>query len=105
MSDANLTWGGETSSDERTMALAAHLLAFILPVFGPLIIYFIKKDSSRFVAYHAMQATIFQTIAWALGGATCGVALVLLILPIVWAVKSNKGEWTGYPLIDGIGKS
>jgi uncharacterized Tic20 family protein len=103
MSDTNLTWGGETTSEERTMALAAHLLAFILPVAGPGIIWFLKKDTSKFVAYHSLQAAIFQIIAWAIGGATCGVGLLLLILPIVWGIKANKGEWQGYPLIDGVG--
>ncbi len=97
-------WGGETTSEERTFALAAHLLAFVAPIFGPLILYFIKKDSSRFVAYHAIQATLFQVIAWLVGGATCGVGFLLFILSILTAIKANKGEWEGYPLIGGVGR-
>ncbi len=98
------TWGAETTSEERTFALAAHLLTFVAPIFGPLVIYFIKKDSSRFVAYHAIQATLFQVITWALGGATCGVGFLLVVLSIMVALKANKGEWDAYPLIGGVGR-
>ncbi|MCK6506834.1 DUF4870 domain-containing protein [Myxococcota bacterium] len=100
-----LTWGGEVTSEEKTFALAAHLLTFVAPIFGPLIIYFIKKDSSRYVAYHAVQATLFQVITWALGSATCGVGFLLVVLSILAAMKANKGEWENpYPLIGGVGR-
>ena len=105
MDDSALVWGGGTSSEERTLALLAHLSSFLLPVFGPLILWAIKKDSSRFVGYHAMQATVFQVLAYLISGATCGVGLLLLILPVVWGLKAHRGEWEGYPLIDGIGKT
>lgn len=100
-----LTWGGGTTDEERTMALLAHLSTFLIPVIGPLVLWAIKKDSSRFVGYHAIQAAIFQGIAYLIGTATCGVGLLLLILPIVWALKAHRGEWVGYPLIEGIGKT
>lgn len=100
-----LQWGGETTSEERTFALVAHLLTFVAPIIGPLIVYFIKKESSRYVAYHAIQATLFQVIAYLIGGATCGVGLLLLILSILAAIKANKGEWENpYPLIGGVGR-
>ena len=100
-----LTWGGETTSEERTFALAAHLLTFVAPIFGPLIVYFIKKDSSRYVAYHAVQATVFQLITGLVGGATGGVGFLLVVLSIMAALKANKGEWEDpYPLIGGIGR-
>ena len=104
MSDGTMTWGGETTSEERTLAMGAHLLAFLFPVVGPLIIWILKRDTSRYTGYHALQAAIFQAISWGIGGATCGVGLSLLILPIMWSMKANKGEWTGYPLIDGVGR-
>ncbi|MCB9777561.1 MAG: DUF4870 domain-containing protein [Alphaproteobacteria bacterium] len=101
----DLTWGGETTPEDRTFALAAHLLAFIAPIIGPLIVYFIKKDGSRFVAYHALQATVFQLIAYIIGGATCGIGLLLMILSILAAMKANKGEWDDpYPLIGSVGR-
>jgi len=75
---------GDTGpGDERTWALLAHLsvlLNLITGFFGPLaafIIYVVYKDRSRFVAYHALQAAIFQLIWWFGGGVLIG---------IVWAV-------------------
>ena len=54
-----------------------------------IIIYFIYKDRSRFVAYHAMQSFIFQTICWLGGGIIAGIfigfgsALGFLIIPLL----------------------
>ena len=64
--------------DERTWGMLAHLSTFInlLTGFGgpiaALIIYMVYKDRSRFVAYHAMQAMVFQLICWFGGGALIG---------------------------------
>lgn len=99
-----LTWGGATTTNERNLALLAHLSTFIFPVFAPLILWAIKKDDSAYVGYHALQATVFQLIATMLAGMTFGIGLLLFILPIVWAMKANRGEWVGYPLIESIGR-
>jgi uncharacterized Tic20 family protein len=43
--------------EERVLAGLAHVSLFVgFPVVAPIAIYFIKKDQSRFVAYHALQA-------------------------------------------------
>jgi len=69
--------------DERTWGMLAHLSTFInlLTGFGgpiaALIIYMVYKDRSRFVAYHAMQAMVFQLICWFGGGALIG---------LMWAI-------------------
>jgi uncharacterized membrane protein len=68
------------------------------------VIYFVKKDESSYVAYHAVQAGVFQVISWVIAGATCGVGLVLLVLPIWIGIKAYNGEWVGYPLLDGVGR-
>ena len=60
-------------SDERTWAMLAHLsvlLNLVTGFLGPiaaLIIYFVYKDRSRYVAYQSMQAFVFQLI-WLVGG-------------------------------------
>lgn len=105
MSTAMQQWGGETTDDERLWALLAHLSTFVvpLPAVGPLIVYMIKKEESTFVKYHAVQGIIFQLIAWAIAGVTCGVGLILFALPIWLAVRAYNGEWAGYPLIESMG--
>ena len=70
-------------SAERTWAMLAHLrvlLNFVtgfLGVAGALVVYLVYKDRSRYVAYQAMQAFLFQLIFWAGGG---------LLIGIMWAV-------------------
>lgn len=100
-----MVWGGETTSDERLWALIAHLLTFVFPVLGALGVYLIKKDESRFVGYHAMQAVVWQLAIYILGGVTCGVGLLGTFLGIFLALKANNGEWEGYPLIGNVGRS
>jgi len=56
------------SSEERTMALLAHLSIFLNLITGflgagaALLIYLLYKDKSRYVAYQSLQALFFQLI-------------------------------------------
>lgn len=109
----------EVTKDEKTMALLAHLSVLVFPVIAPLILWAVKKDESKFIAYHALQAAIFQAITYpilivliiflmivTLG--LCFPAPMLAMLPsvagILWGLKANEGKWEGYPLIDSIGR-
>ena len=51
----------EITSDEKTMATLAHVLQLVGGWIAPLIIFFVKRDS-KFVAFHAMQALLWQLI-------------------------------------------
>jgi len=70
-------------ADERTWAMLAHLSVLLnlvtgfLGVGAALLIYLIYKDRSRYVAYQAMQAFLFQLLFWAGGGVLIG---------IMWAI-------------------
>ena len=98
-------WGQTPSSEEKMLALVAHLLTFIAPVLGAVLVYLIKKDASKFVAYHAMQAIVFQLVCWIIGGFTCGIGvLVGYVFGVLQAMKANSGEWSGYPIIESVGK-
>ena len=49
------------SADERTLAMLAHLLQLFGGFVAPLVVFLIKRDS-RFVAFHAIQALLWQVI-------------------------------------------
>lgn len=72
-----------SASEEKTWSVLAHLtilLNLVTGFAGPiaaLIIYLVYKDRSRRVAYHALQAMVFQLIWWYGGG---------LIIGAMWAV-------------------
>lgn len=65
-------------ADEKQWAMLAHLSVWVsvftafLGALAAFVIYFIYKDRSRFVAYHALQAGIMQSIFW-LGGSVLAV--------------------------------
>lgn len=84
-----------TPNEERTWAMLAHLSVLLNLVTGfiggiaAIIIYFVYKDRSRLVAYHAMQSFIFQTITWLGAGMLAGLfigfgsAFAMLIIPLL----------------------
>jgi uncharacterized Tic20 family protein len=108
-----------SQSDERTYAMLAHLsvLANLITGFlGPvvaLIIYMVYKDRSKYVAYHAMQAFVFQLIFWVGGGLLATVTWVIstlltavligcLLMPIAAIVSILPITALIYGIIGGI---
>ena len=122
-------FGGNVTQDDRNMAMLAHILQIFSSFIGPLVIYLIKKDQSKFVAYHALQClvwhiaymvfifggvflTVVLTIASGVHGShgfpiffvffwllAVGMGLLNFILGIVYAIKAYSGDWGGYPII------
>ena len=101
---------GAVSSDDRTMALLAHILAIVLGFIGPLIIWLIRKDQSPFVDYHGKESLNFQItlfIGWivAIVGALVLIGLLLMpvlliaqiVMPIIAGVAANRGDMYRYP--------
>jgi len=84
-----------SASEARTMATLAHLSVLLnlftgfVGTIAALVIYIVYKDRSRLVAYHAMQAFIFQAITWFGAGIlavvliTFGSALFFLVIPLL----------------------
>jgi hypothetical protein len=100
------------TSDERTFAILSHILAIVpgIGIFGPLVIWLIKKDESPFVEANAKESLNFQltmliayAICWILvfviiGAFFFGVIWVLnLILVIVASVKASENKIYRYP--------
>lgn len=75
-----------TTSEERTLAAIAHgsaLLTLFTGFAGIIVAFFIwlsQRDRSTYVAYQALQATVFQLACLA------GVALSGLVLALLWVV-------------------
>jgi uncharacterized Tic20 family protein len=108
--------GEEVSLEERKWAFVAHLSAasgFIIPfgnIFGPLLIWQLKKSDMPFVADQAKEALNFQisaclaTIAcFVLFVAVIGIFLLpfvifgALVFTVVAAVEANDGKSYRYP--------
>jgi uncharacterized protein len=113
----------DTTQDDRMMSMLAYLLGLFTSFIGPLVIYFVKKDQSRFAGFHALQAVALQGALAVLGvGAFVAsfvlallgplvllavplyfllslVGLAVLVFSIVAAVKSYGGEWYRVPVV------
>lgn len=79
-----------TPSEERTLAMLAHLsilLNLITGILGPvgaLVVYLVYQERSRYVSYHALQSLIFQLIVWLGGGVLAGLAwAITAILSVI----------------------
>lgn len=104
--------------EERNWAMLSHLLALVgyvvIPfgnIIAPLIIYFMKKDESPFVADQARESLNFQ-ISLSIYAIISGILVVILVgillLVVIWvagvvltiiaSVKAANGEAYRYPL-------
>lgn len=106
------------NADDKQWGMFAHLSAIAglmvggFTIAGPLIIWLIKKDQSKFVDYHGKEAVNFQLnvliyylVSLIITFATCGIAFPLPLLVMVWGIvmpiiaglAANKGELYRYP--------
>ena len=97
------------TSDETTFASLAHFLQLVTWIFGPLIIYALKRQSP-FVAFHALQA-VFLQIAYTIfvffsvlvmfvgmfsllepgKGPAAGTPALAIFFPLIWVII--MGAW------------
>ena len=100
------------SSDDRTMAMLAHLLGILTAFIGPLVIWLINKDKPEkaFVNDQAKEALNFQitvTIAYIVASALSIILIGLLLIPVIMianlvlcilaGLKANEGVAYRYP--------
>ena len=109
-SSPGVVTSSDVKSDEKSMAMLAHLLGIFTGFLGPLIIWLVKKDSSEFVNDQGKEALNFQ-ITFVIAYIVCGLLTFVLIgcflMPVVvicnivfcimGAVAANKGIRYRYP--------
>jgi uncharacterized protein len=81
--------------DERTFAMLGHILQLFSGFIGPLVIYIVKRES-RFVAFHAAQALIWQGIYFVV--AMVGMVAWFVLLFGTFAMHANSGPSKGPPV-------
>ena len=108
------------AAEERNLAMLAQLLGLfgilaggIGHVICPLVMYFVKRDESPFVAFHALQAGCFQllmTVGVVLFSMfalmTCVLIPAIPLAVLAWiffsilgAAAAQKGEWSRFPVV------
>jgi uncharacterized Tic20 family protein len=100
------------TSDERVLGVLSHILAIVpgIGIFGPLVIWLIKKDESSFVEANAKESLNFQLtmlicfiVSWLLVFIVVGFFLLAalgitnVVLVIVATVKTSENKIYRYP--------
>lgn len=99
------TTDGTPTQDEKNLAALGHGLTFFEGgLFGPLILYFVKREESAFVAFHALQSLLFGLVFFGLTIVSCGLLGVLLVIPYmvfegIATIKAYEGEWYELPIV------
>ncbi len=103
--------------EERTMGMLCHLLAFagfVIPlgnIIGPLVVWLVKKEASKFVDFHGKESLNFQIsmLIYCIIGAILTLVIVgifilialgilMIVTVIVASVKASEGKEYHYPL-------
>lgn len=93
------------SDDERMLAAVGHGLTFFEGgLIGPLVLYFVKRSESDFVAFHCLQSVLFGLLFFVVSILTCGIGAVVLVIPyvvfeIIATIKAYEGEWYELPIV------
>jgi uncharacterized protein len=81
------------SPDERTMAMLAELLQLFSWMIGPLIIFFVKRDSP-FVRFHALQA-----ILWQVAMTMFSIVFFVAMVAMMFAMPKSGGSNSTLPMV------
>lgn len=98
------------TQDEKTLALVAHFGALLAWFIAPLVVYLVKKDESKYVAFHALQALYFSLACSAILVVTIPllVGFVLWPVPVIFhivaGVKVAGGAPYEYPVVGKIAR-
>jgi uncharacterized Tic20 family protein len=106
-----------TTQDDRTMGMLLHLLALLTGFLGPLIIWLVKKDQSRFIDHHGKESLNFMITCFlaslvgiAFAVVTMGIGMIVvfplfimiwvgsLVFEIMACIAANRGEWYRMPI-------
>ncbi|WP_455662902.1 DUF4870 domain-containing protein [Pradoshia sp.] len=99
-------------SNDKIWAGAVYLSSFVFVLFGPLVIWLLKRKESSFVDYHCKEYfnflisyTIYTLVAFILVFVGIGIILAwaisvyVIVFTIIAAVKAFNGEYYRIPLI------
>jgi uncharacterized Tic20 family protein len=94
------TFQDHTTPEDRFALVLAHGGTCFAWFLAPMIVYLLKRDSSRRVAYEALQALLWSALGTLVAIATCGLAIpVFLVWHVLGAIRACEGRPFEYPLV------
>ncbi len=101
-----------TSQEDKLMAMLSYILGAFVSFLAPLVIWLIRKDQSKFVAFHAVQALLlhaFVAVGYIISGVLTAVLIGFLLFPVFFlfglvfsilaGLAANRGVWYEVPII------
>jgi uncharacterized membrane protein len=86
-------------------ALIAHAGTFVAWFLAPLLVYLVKKDDSRYVAFHAMQSLLWSLVGTVTAALTCGLAIpVFMVFHGIAVWRTAEGVDYEYPLVGEVAR-
>ncbi|MDG5788370.1 DUF4870 domain-containing protein [Evansella sp. AB-P1] len=98
--------------DERLLAMLIYLISFFTAFIGPLVIWLVKKDDSKFIDHHGKEyfnflisVFVYTIVSIILIVVLVGILFVIVvgigsfIFTIIAAIKAYEGEYYRFPFI------
>jgi uncharacterized Tic20 family protein len=86
--------------EDRFALVLAHGGTCFAWFLAPMVVYLLKRESSRRVAYEALQALLWSALGTIVAVATCGLAIpVFLVWHVIGAIRALEGRPFDYPLV------
>jgi uncharacterized Tic20 family protein len=85
------------------MAMLIYVLGLLTSFIGPLILWLMKRQESRFIDHHGKEY-MNMTITACIAALPCGIPLIVLgpvyfVCTIIALIKAKNGEWYTFPMI------
>lgn len=87
----------ELTSDEKLLAMFSHFSIFLGGIILPIILYFVQKDKSKFVAFHALQSIFFHLFYAAIIFVLVIFLVIVLLATGFLGVALSKSSGSGSP--------
>jgi uncharacterized Tic20 family protein len=94
-----------STSEDRFALVLAHGGTCFAWFLAPMVVYLLKRESSRAVAYEALQSLLWSALGSIAAVVTCGLAIpVFLVWHVLGAVRTLQGRPFEYPLVAEIAR-
>jgi len=93
--DNNIQQQTALTSDEKLLAMLSHFSVFFGGILLPIILYFIQKDKSKFVAFHALQSIFFHLMYAVVIGI---LVFVFIIIGVITGMLTGLSHHSGSPI-------
>ncbi len=95
----------EQPQEDRLALVVAHGGTCFAWFLAPLVVYLLKRESSKRVAYESLQALLWSGLGSIAALATCGVAIpVFLVWHVIGAIRALEGRPFDYPLVADVAR-